>query len=160
MKIKQRKRTVVIKNLRSAYISNQKTKSVYFKLRPLPPLSCATAEYCLYIFLFLGSERGPWHSGPPPYVVRGCVLLEVRLPFDNIFCVGEGGVQSTLFCIFTHCYFISCPNKLKICHTIKQLYINNIMAKHENNALQKKFCNQFKRILFCLMCPMPGTHLT
>jgi len=38
MKIKQRKRTVVIKNLRSAYISNQKTKSVYFKLRPLPPL--------------------------------------------------------------------------------------------------------------------------
>jgi len=92
--------------------------------------------------------------------VRGCVLLEVRLPFDNIFCVGEGGVQSTLFCIFTHCYFISSPSKLKICHTIKQLYINNIMAKHENNALQKKFYNQFKRILFCRMCPMPGTHLT
>jgi len=38
MKIKQRKRTVVIKNLRSAYISDQKTNSVYFKLRLLPPL--------------------------------------------------------------------------------------------------------------------------
>jgi len=37
MKIKQRKRAVVIKKLRSAYISDQKTKSVYFKLRPLPP---------------------------------------------------------------------------------------------------------------------------
>jgi len=33
----------------------------------------------------------------------------------------EGGVQSTLFCNFNHCYFISCPNKLKICHTVKQL---------------------------------------
>jgi len=58
MKIKQRKRTAVIKNLRSACISDQKTKSVYFKLRPLPPLSYTTAEYCLYIFLFLGSEGG------------------------------------------------------------------------------------------------------
>jgi len=51
MKSKQRKRTVVIKKiLRSAYISDQKTKSVYFKLRAFPPLSYATAEYCLYIF--------------------------------------------------------------------------------------------------------------
>jgi len=65
MKIKQRKFTVVIKNLRSAYISDQKTKSVYFKLRPLPSLSYATAEYCLYIFIFLGSEGRPWHSSPP-----------------------------------------------------------------------------------------------
>jgi len=24
-----------------------------------------TAEYCLYIFLFLGSEGGPCHSGTP-----------------------------------------------------------------------------------------------
>jgi len=86
-------------------------------------------------------------------VVRGCVLLEVRLPIDNIFCVGEGGVQSTLFCIFTHCYFISCPNKLKICHTMKQLYINNIMAKRENNALQKKFYNQFKKGTFLSSVP-------
>jgi len=52
MKIKQRKRTVVTKNLRSAYMSDYKTKSVYFKLKPLLPLSYATAEYCLYIFLF------------------------------------------------------------------------------------------------------------
>jgi len=50
MKIKQRKRTVVIKNLHSVYVSDQKTKSVYFKLRPLPHLSYATAEYCSYIF--------------------------------------------------------------------------------------------------------------
>jgi len=52
MKINQRKRTAVIKKLRSAYISDQKTKSVYFKLRLLPTLSYATAEYCLYIFYF------------------------------------------------------------------------------------------------------------
>ena len=51
MKIKQRKRTVVIKNLRSAYISDQKTKSLYFELRPLPPFSYSTSEYCLYIHL-------------------------------------------------------------------------------------------------------------
>ena len=64
MKIKQRKRTIVIKNLRSANISDQKTKSVYFELRHLPSLSYVTAEYCLYIFLFLRSEGGPWHSAP------------------------------------------------------------------------------------------------
>jgi len=59
MKIKQRKRTVVIKNLRSAYISDQKTKSVYFKL--VTPLSNT-----VYIFFFfLGTEGGAWHSGPP-----------------------------------------------------------------------------------------------
>ena len=52
MKIKPWKRTVVIKKLRSVYISDQKTKSVYFKLRPLPRLSYAPAEYCLYIFYF------------------------------------------------------------------------------------------------------------
>jgi len=32
--------------------------------------------------------------------------------------IGQDKVQSTLFCIFNHCYFISSPNKLKICHTI------------------------------------------
>ena len=52
MKIKQRKRAVVIKIMCSACVTDQKTKSVYFKLRPLPPLSYATAEYCLYIFYF------------------------------------------------------------------------------------------------------------
>jgi len=62
--------------------------------------------------------------------------------------VGEGWVRSILFCIFDHCYFISSPNKLKIYHTIKQLYIHNIMPKHENNALQKKFYNQFKKSNF------------
>jgi len=30
-------------------------------------LTVYTAEYCLYIFLFLGSEGGPCHSGTPPY---------------------------------------------------------------------------------------------
>jgi len=65
MKIKQRKLTVVIKKLRSAYISGNKTKLVYFKLRPLPPFCYATAEYCLYISLFLGSERGAMAQCPP-----------------------------------------------------------------------------------------------
>jgi len=66
--------------------------------------------------------------------------------------LGESGVQSTLFCILNHCYFISSPNKLKICHTIKQLYIHNIMPQHENNALQKKICNQFKNGTFSVEC--------
>jgi len=66
--------------------------------------------------------------------------------------IGEDGVQSTLFCIFDHCYFVSSPNKLKICHTVKQLYIHNIMPKHENNALQKKFYHQFKKSTFSVEC--------
>jgi len=74
--------------------------------------------------------------------------------------IGEGGVQSTLFCIFNHCYFISSPNNLKICHTIKQLYIHNIMSKHENNTLHKKFYNQFKMGTFPVECPMHGAHST
>ena len=64
----------------------------------------------------------------------------------------EGGVQSTLFCIFNHCYFNSSPNKLKICHTIKQLYIQNIMQQHENNAIQKKIYNQFEKGTFFVEC--------
>jgi len=71
---------------------------------------------------------------------------------EKHFVVGEGGVQSPLFCIFNHCYFISSPNKLKICHTMKQLYIHNIMPKHENNAFQKKFYNQFKKGTFFVEC--------
>jgi len=67
MKIKQRKRTVVIKKLRSAYISEQKTKSVYFKLRP--SLRYATAEHCSSIFLFLGSEGGGHVTVPPLYTL-------------------------------------------------------------------------------------------
>ena len=67
--------------------------------------------------------------------------------------IGEGGIQSTLFCIFNHCYFISSPNKLKFCHTIKQLYIHNIMPKHENNALQKNFTINLTRVLFLSSVP-------
>jgi len=62
--------------------------------------------------------------------------------------VGEGGVQSTLICIFNHCYFISSPNKLKICHTIKQLYIHNIMVKHPKMTFRKNFTINLKRVLF------------
>jgi len=43
---------------------------------------------------------------------------------------------------------MSSPNKLKICHTIKQLYADNTMPKHENNALQKKCNHQLKKVLF------------
>ena len=77
--------------------------------------------------------------------------------------IGKGGVQSTLFCIFNNCYFISSPNKLNICHIIKQLYIHN-----ENNALQKKFYNQLKKGAFSVECApclghtrhKHGVHLT
>jgi len=31
---------------------------------------------------------------------------------------------------------------------MKQLYMHNIMPKHENNALQKKFTIYLKRVLF------------
>jgi len=80
----------------------------------------------------------------------------------------EGGVQSTLFCNFSHCYFISSPNKLKVCHTIKQLYIHNVMLNHENNAFQKKIYNQFKKGTFSVECALclvhtrheHGVHLT
>ena len=58
MKIKQRRRRVGITNLRNAYISDQKSKSVYFKLRPLPPVVTPLPN-TVYAF-FLGSEEGPW----------------------------------------------------------------------------------------------------
>ena len=74
------------------------------------------------------------------------------LHFILLHYTGEGGVKSTLFCILNHCYFISSPNKFKICHTIKQLYIHNIMPKHENNALQKKIYDQFKKGTFSVEC--------
>jgi len=66
----------------------------------------------------------------------------------RIFWEVEGGVQSTLFYIFNHCYFISSPSKLKSCHKIKQPYIHNTMPKHENNAFQKTFQNQLKMVYF------------
>jgi len=69
MKIKQRKHIVTSSHKKlcivSAYISDHETKSVYFKLRPLPPLSYATADYCSYIFLFLGSEGGMAQCSSP-----------------------------------------------------------------------------------------------
>jgi len=43
---------------------------------------------------------------------------------------------------------------LKICHTIKQLYIHNIMPKHENNALQKNFTINLKKELFLSNVPL------
>ena len=63
--------------------------------------------------------------------------LNHLIPLRKVY-LGEGAVQSTLFCIFNHCHFISSPSKLKICHTIKKLYVHNIMPKHENDVLQKK----------------------
>ena len=90
---------------------------------------CFTAEYlqCKYDFLF------GWDS---------------RTEDEDAYELGEGRVQLTLFCSFYHCYFISSPNNLKICHTIKQLYIHNIMPNHECNTLHKKFYNQFKKGTF------------
>jgi len=82
------------------------------------------------------------------------ITITQKIVIDcNRLRLGEGGVQSTIFCIFNHCYFISSPNKLTICHTIKQLYIHNIMPKHENTAFQKTFYNQFKKGTFSVECP-------
>jgi len=57
MKIKQRKHIVTSSHKKlcivSAYISDHETKSVYFKLRPLPPLSYATADLTtVHIFFY------------------------------------------------------------------------------------------------------------
>jgi len=52
MKIKQRKRTVVIKKLRSAYIRDQITKSVYFKLRRLSPVVTPLPNIVYTFFYF------------------------------------------------------------------------------------------------------------
>jgi len=63
MKIKQRKRTVVIKSLRSAYIIDQTTKSIYFKLSPLPP----KLRHCriLFIHFFIFRVWGGHGTVPP-----------------------------------------------------------------------------------------------
>jgi len=52
MKIKQRKHTVVIKNLGSAYISDQKTKSIYIKLSPFSPLVTPLSNTVYTFFYF------------------------------------------------------------------------------------------------------------
>jgi len=69
MKIKQRKRTLVIKNLRSAYISYQKTKSVYFKSRPLPPLVTPLPKTVHTFFYFQGLRGGITQCLPPRTLV-------------------------------------------------------------------------------------------
>jgi len=61
--------------------------------------------------------------------------------------VGEGGVQSALFYIFNHCYFVSSPNKLKICHTMKKLYIHNIMPNMKTKPIRKSFTISLKKVL-------------
>jgi len=66
--------------------------------------------------------------------------------------MGKVGYSRHFFCIFNHCYFNLSPKKLKICHTIKQLYIHNIVPKYENNALHKKFYNRFKKGTFSVEC--------
>jgi len=82
MKIKQRKRTVVIKKLRSACISHQQTKSVYFKLRPLPPLVAPLPNTVIHFFIFR-VWGGAWHSAPPPYVSGWKISVGARSVFHN-----------------------------------------------------------------------------
>jgi len=78
-------------------------------------------------------------------------MLPIPSHIACVLCRARWGTVDT-FCIFNHSYFISSPNKLKICHT-KHLYIHNIMPKHENNAFQKKFYNQFKKGTFLSSVP-------
>ena len=95
MKIKQRKRTVVIKNLHSADISDQKTKSVYFKLRPLVPLitPLPNTVYAFFIFRVWG---GPWHSGPPPYA---SVYKPPKWKRETSFRAVAGAVRESAVCL-------------------------------------------------------------
>ena len=101
-----------------------------------------------------GGATGEIAPGPP---------LQGGPPWWHLFVLNKMGkveVLSTLFCIFNNYYFISSPNKLKICYAIKQLYVHNIMPKHENNALQKKFYNQFKKGTFLSSVPHAWAHST
>jgi len=52
---------------------------------PLALLSYATAEYCLYIFYFLGSEGGHGTVLPLPYA-SGPHILNIATCHDCIFC--------------------------------------------------------------------------
>ena len=117
MKIKQWKRTVVMKkSLRSAYISEQKTKSVYFKLRPLPPLSYATAEYCLYTFLFLGSEGGMAWCVPAGI----CLLHVYQVVIYTMI------LYKDLYFIYHHVHY---GKKKDVLYIRKVHYMNNIYTK-------------------------------
>ena len=106
MKIQQRKRTVAIKNLRGAYISDQKTTSVYFKLRPLPHLITPLPNtlYTLFIFRVWGGHG----TVPPPYAgarslkdrFKGSYAKAFRFGsqlYDFVLVVVVAQVSSTLF---------------------------------------------------------------
>ena len=95
----------------------------------------------------------PWISF---YPINGIVLRRIIWLMSN-YRRGRWGAVDT-FCILNHCSFISSPNKLKFCHTINQLYIQNIMPKHENNAIQKKMYNQFKKDIFFVECAQFMVH--
>jgi len=77
MKIKQRKRKVVIKNLRSVHMVTRKQSQFILNWGPCPPLCYATAEYCLYTFIFLGSEGD---TAPCPTPLLTLVL------YIHLFC--------------------------------------------------------------------------
>ena len=69
--------------------------------------------------------------------------------------MGEGGVQSTLFLHFQPLplYFKS-KQAQNLSHNKATLYsLHNIMPKHENNVLQKKFYNQFEKSSFLSSVP-------
>jgi len=87
---------------------------------------------------FLATLRLPWKT-------------EFALKFLTVLSMGRWGtVDSFLHFQLLLLYFKT--KQVKICHTIKQLCIHNIMPKHENNALQKKFYNQFKKGTFSVEC--------
>ena len=55
-------------------------------------------------------------------------------------------------------YFMS--NQAQTLSHNKTFHIHNITPKHENNALQKKIYNQFKKGTFLLSAPRHVAHLT
>jgi len=71
--------------------------------------------------------------------------------------LGKVGYGWCFFAFPTTATFNSSPNKLNklnFCHTIKQLFIHNSMPKYSDNALQKKFCNQFEKGTFSVECAL------
>ena len=88
---------------------------------PFPPLSYATAEHCLYIFLFLGSEGGAWHSAPLRTLVLENILnssvvslavltgkfVHMRQSVSTEIRTGDGSQQKisdTLACLVEICF--------------------------------------------------------
>ena len=52
--------------------------------------------------------------------------------------VGEGEVHSKLFCIFNHCYFISCPNTAQnLSHNKATPYIQYHAKTWQQRPLEK-----------------------